>query len=51
MMMRVSSVVSVHIGFMNRIMAFELEMPDGIQSYPLSLGYKSDLKLFTSTKL
>lgn len=47
MVVRVSSVVSVHIGFMNRVMAFafikELEMPQGIQLDPLSLEYKSDL--------
>lgn len=40
--------VSVHIGFMNRIMAFafikELKMPEGVRSYPLSLECKSDLK-------
>lgn len=39
--------VSVYIGFMNRIVAFafikELEMPEGIQLDPLSLEYKSDL--------
>lgn len=48
MLVRASSVVSMHIGFMNRIMAFafvkELEMPEGVWSYPLSLECKSDLK-------
>lgn len=43
----VSSVVSVHIGYMNKITAFafikELEMPEGIQSGCLSLECKSDL--------
>lgn len=43
----VSSVVSVHIGYMNKVTAFafikELEMPEGIQSGRLSLQCKSDL--------
>lgn len=39
--------ISVHIGYMNKIIAFafikELEMPEGIQSGRLSLECKSDL--------